>query len=75
MYKVECNLSFGLIIDILMYIYPTRKEKQHIEVINSQEDHKQWTSFVFISSKVYQLLLQYTSFATRGPKCVKENWP
>ena len=56
-------------------IYPDKKkETQHLELINSQKDHKRWTSFVYIGSKVCQLLLHYISFATRGGQtCVKKN--
>ena len=54
-------------------IYLTKKETHHLELINSQKDHKQWTSFVYIGSKVYQLLLHYTSFATRGKNVLKKN--
>ena len=65
----------------LLNIYPTKTETQHIELINSQEDekkitleedHKQKTSLVYIASKVCQLLLHYTSFATRVKNVLKK---
>ena len=50
---------------------PDKKETHHVELINSQKDYKRWTSFVYIGSKVCQLLLHYTSFATRGLNVLK----
>ena len=52
---------------------PDKKETQHTELINTQKDQKRWTSFVYISSKVCQLVLLYTSFPTRGQNVLKKN--
>ena len=38
-------------------IYTTKTETHHVELINSQTDHKRWTSFVYIGPEVCQLLL------------------
>ena len=51
---------------------PGKKETHHVELIIFQRDQKRWTRFVYIGSKVCQLLLHNTSFATRGEKCVME---
>ena len=51
---------------------PNKKETHHVELINSQEDHKWWISFVYIGLKVCQLLNHYTSFATRGQTVSKK---
>ena len=48
---------------INVYIYPTKKETHHLELFNSQEDHKGEASLVCISAKVCQMLLRHTSFA------------
>ena len=45
----------GKITKIIINI-PDKKETQHVELINSEKDHKRWTSFVLIGSKVCQLL-------------------
>ena len=39
---------------------PNKKETHHVEPINSQEDPKWWTSFVYIGPEVCQLLNHYT---------------
>ena len=56
-------------------VYSGEKDRQHIELLNSQKIHNRWTSLVYIITKVCQLRLQDTSFATRGQKWVNENWP
>ena len=60
--------------DLQMNYTRIKRETRNIELINSQKDHKRWTSFVYIGSKVYQLLLHYTSFATRDQNVLKKNW-
>ena len=53
----------------------TRKytqKTQNVEIITSQKDHKRWTSFVYSGSKLCQLLLYYTSFATRSQNVIKK---
>ena len=42
----------------------------HVELFNSQGDHKR----AYISAKVCQVLLGYTSFPIWRQKCVYENW-
>ena len=32
---------------------PNKKETHQLELFNSQEDHKGWLGFAFISAKVY----------------------
>ena len=44
-------------ISCLFQYIPNKKEMQPIELINSQKDHKQWTSFVFIGLKVQVYLI------------------
>ena len=56
-----------------IHLYPKKKETHHLELMTSQKDHKRWTSFVYIGSKVCQLLLHCTSFATRGENVSKKN--
>ena len=46
-----------------------------VKLFNFHKDHKSLDNIVYIDSKVYQLLLYYTSFTTRGQNCVQENWP
>ena len=58
----------------LYIVYPTKKETHHLELFNSQEDHKGYASLVCISAKVCEVLLRHTSFAIWRQKCVKENW-
>ena len=55
-------------------INPTKKETHHLELFNSQEDYEGLASLVYISAKVYQVLLRHTYFAFRRRNCVKENW-
>ena len=55
-----------------MTIIPDKKETHHVELINFQKDHKRWTSFVYIGSKICQLNY-YTSFATRGQNVLKND--
>ena len=42
----------------LQNVYPTKKETHHLELFNSQEDHKGKASLVYISAKVCQVLLR-----------------
>ena len=57
----------------MLYI-PNKKETHHLELFYFQEDHKGHASLVYISAKVCQVLLRYTSFAIRRRNCVKEHW-
>ena len=48
-----------------------KRNATHRTNLKSQKDHKRRTSFMYIISKVCQLLLHNTSFETRGQNCVK----
>ena len=75
-YFLKCYIVKIILISFNFFLsIPDKKETHHVELINSQEDHKWLTSFFYIVPKVCQLLNHFTSFATRGQKCVKENWP
>ena len=63
--------SIHSIHSMLIYIQ-NKKETQHVDLMNSQKDHKRCTSFGYIVLKVCQLLLHYTSFATRVKHVLKK---
>ena len=71
-YLFLSQLSPILALSFFNYI-SDKKETHHLELFNSQEDHKGYASLVYISSKVCQVLLRYTSFAIGRRNCVKEN--
>ena len=49
-------------------VYQIKKETHHLELLNSQEDHKWQATLVNISAKVCQVLLPYMSFENLASK-------
>ena len=59
--------------DLKLEYIPDKKETHHIELFNSQEDHKGLASLVYISAKVMSGTAVLHVFCNQASKCVEEN--